>query len=294
MEELVGDDGWSDNAGLVLPARGSSPMITRAVSTWSLHRTLGRYAADDSAFGGGPFIAAPADPNGLPLMELPAKLAEHGYDAVQICHFHIPSRDADYIAALREQFAVANVVVDAILVDDGDLTGTDADAAEAWIGGWLDTARDLGAHRVRVGAGFAHPTPERLRESAVRLVRLAISHPEVRVITENWHELLDSADAVNTLLDETGDRVGLLIDLGNWSGPDKYEQLAQIAARAEACHAKCRFDGSGPDKDDYRRALQVLQDAGFDGPMVLIYDGPSDDEWGMLDVEWNLVQQVFA
>ena len=269
-------------------------MITRAVSTWSLHRTLGQFAAEGSTVSGGRFISAPSDPNGLPLIELPAKLAEHGYEAVQICHFHIPSRDADYIAALREQFDVAGVTVDAVLVDDGDLTGPDADATEAWIAGWLETARDLGAHRVRVGAGLAAPTPASLKESAIRLVRLAIEHPEVRVITENWHDLLDNADAVNTLLDATGDRVGLLIDLGNWSGPDKYEQLARIAGRAEACHAKCRFDAHGPDKDDYQRALQVLKDADFSGPMVLIYDGPSDDEWGMLDVEWTLVQQVFA
>lgn len=269
-------------------------MITRAVSTWSLHRTLGRFAAEGSAARGGRFITAPSDPNGLPLIELPAKLAEHGYDAVQICHFHIPSRDAEYIAALREKFDVAGVTIDAVLVDDGDLTGADADETEAWIGGWLDTARDLGAHRVRVGAGFASPTPDLLKQSAIRLVRLAIEHPEVRVITENWHELLDNADAVNTLLDATGDRVGLLIDLGNWSGPDKYDQLAQIAGRAEGCHAKCKFDTHGPDKGDYQRALQVLKDADFSGPMVLIYDGPSDDEWGMLDVEWTLVQQVFA
>jgi sugar phosphate isomerase/epimerase len=269
-------------------------MITRAVSTWSLHRTLGRFAAEGSAVSGGRFISSPPSEYALPLLQLPAKLAEHNYEAVQICHFHIPSRDAEYIASLRQAFESAGVTIDAVLVDDGDLTGTDPDAAEAWIGEWLDTARDLGAHRVRVGAGHADPSPELLRESASRLVRLAIEHPEVRVITENWHELLANADAVNTLLHATGDQVGLLIDLGNWSGPDKYDQLAQIAARAEGCHAKCKFTAGGPDKDDYLRALQVLKDADFSGPMVLIYDGPSDDEWGMLDVEWTLVQQVFA
>jgi hypothetical protein len=37
-----------------------------------------------------------------------------------------------------------------------------------------------------------------------------------------------------------------------------------------------------------------LKDADFSGPMVLIYDGPNDDEWGRLDVEWAIVQHVFA
>ena len=125
-------------------------------------------------------------------------------------------------------------------------------------------------------------------------MRLAIGQPEVRVITESWHELLANADAVNTLLRATGDEVGLLIDLGNWSGPDKYDQLAQIARRAEACHAKCKFGADGPDKADYQRALQVLKDARFQWSDGVDLHGPSDDEWGGLDIEWTLVQEVFA
>jgi sugar phosphate isomerase/epimerase len=209
-------------------------------------------------------------------------------------HVHSPSREQSYLAELRAALEEASITLDALLVDDGDLTAPDADAAEAWIGGWLDAAAVLGAKRARVAAGKADPAPETLREGATRLARLAASHPEVRVVTENWWGMLPDADAVLTLLEQTGESVGLLIDLGNWSGPDKYEQLARIAPLAETCHAKCRFTEDGPDREDYRKALQVLADAGFDGPLALIYDGPDDDEWGCLDVEYGIVTEVFV
>lgn len=269
-------------------------MTRKAVSSWSLHRTLGRFSGEASAFGGGRFIDAPPAPGGLPLLELPTALREHGYDTLQLVHFHLPSRDPAYLAELRAALDDAGIALDALLVDDGDLTGPDPDAAEGWIGGWLDVAVALGARRARVIAGKASPTPARLRASATRLRRLAARHGNLRLVTENWLRLLPDAATVLTLLEETGDEVGLLIDLGNWSGPGKYDDLARIAPLAETCHAKCRFAEDGPDAEDYRRSLGVLKDAGFDGPLALIYDGPDDEEWACLDIEYSIVTDVFG
>ncbi len=270
-------------------------MTTRAVSTWSLHRTLGRFTGPDSAINSGRFIDAEPSPDGLPLLELPGELKQRGYDAVQICHFHLPPRSPTHLGELRAALDESGIELDALLIDDGDLTSaTAADGAENWIGGWLDTATALGARRARVCAGRSAPTAETLGESAQRLVRLAASHPDVRVVTENWMELLPDANSVLALLAATGDSLGLMIDLGNWSGPDKYDELARIASHAETCHAKCRFPDSTPDRDDFERALQILKDGGFDGPLALIYDGPDDDEWTALDTEFEIVQSVFG
>ena len=116
----------------------------------------------------------------------------------------------------------------------------------------------------------------------------------MRLVTENWWGMLPDADAVLALLAETGDAVGFLIDLDNWKGPDKYDELARVAPLAETCHAKCRFTAEGPDTEDFRRSLGVLKDAGYAGPLALIYDGPDDDEWGCLDVEYDIVTEVFG
>ena len=70
----------------------------KAVHSWSLFRTLGRFVAHgsmpsgDLPEGGG---------GGLDLLELPAQLARRGYRSVQLCHFYLPSRDPGYLNEVR-------------------------------------------------------------------------------------------------------------------------------------------------------------------------------------------------
>lgn len=134
--------------------------------------------------------------------------------------------------------------------------------------------------------------PELIHACGQRLVRLAAAHPGVRIVIENWMAMLPDADTVLALLAETGDAVGLLIDLGNWRGPEKYAELARIAPLAESCHAKCHVVDGALDAADFQRALRVLIDAGYAGPLALIYDGPDPDEWAWLDAEQALVREV--
>lgn len=228
------------------------------------------------------------------LLDLLPAIAARGYAAVHICHFHLASREASYLAAVREALAANGIGLDTFLIDDGDLTAPDTDRHEAWYGAWLDVAEALGARRARICAGRSAPTPALLQLSGERLARLAVAHPGVRVVTENWLELTPDAASVNAVLDAAGDGVGLLLDLGNWAGQDKYDQLAVLAPRAETCHAKCHFTAAGPDEDDFRRALAILKDAGFSGPLCLIFDGPDDEEWTGLDREWAIATRVLA
>lgn len=267
----------------------------RTVSTWSLHRTLGRYVAPDSGALGGQCRPGPTGHEGMALVDLPEALRQHGYDTLQICHFHVPSRSPEYLASLRAALQDAGITLDALLVDDGDLTNPDhADQVESWMGEWLETATTLGATRVRLMVGAAHPTPEVIRASAERLSRLATSHPDVRIVIENWTGVLRDARSVRAVLEEADGAVGLLIDLGNWSGPDRFAELTRIAPLAETCHAKCRFTGSEPDAEEFQRGLHILKDAGYSGPLALIYDGVDDDEWGKLEIEEVLLREVLA
>jgi len=268
--------------------------MQRCVSTWSLHRTLGRFVAPDSAALGGSSRPGPSNGEGMSLLDLPQVLTQRGYNALHICHFHLPSRDDAYLAQLRDALAEAEIDLDTLLIDDGDLTDpATAEQVETWVSEWLDVAEALGATRARVMAGNTALTPESLHTYAERLQRLAANHPNVRIVIENWLGTLSNAQAINAVLDETGGSVGLLIDLGNWRGPEKYDELARIAPRAETCHAKCHFDGERLDMEDFRRSLHILNDAGFSGPLALIYDGADDDEWAQLDAEYDEVRRVF-
>ena len=252
-----------------------TPRLDRAVSTWSLHRTLGEFAGAESAIHGGPFLASPAAPSRRTLIDLLPDIAAQGYATLQICHFHLESRDPAYLNAVRSAMERLGITLDMLLIDDGDLTAPDIDHQLAWYDAWLDASETLGARRARICAGRSAPTQERMQSSGRHLAALAAKHPGVRVVTENWLEMTPDAESVCAVLGEAGPKVGLLIDLGNWRGAGKYVELENIASRAESCHAKCSFDGDEPDEDDFRRTLTILKNADFIGPLALIYDGPN-------------------
>lgn len=271
----------------------TSQMPPRAVSTWSLHRTLGGFIADDSAFGGGPFMPPSAQAESGALLKLIPQLKANGYSVIQICHFHLESRDDTYLQTVRAALEEHEIELDALLIDDGDLSAPDIQPHLDWYDSWLEVARKLGAKRARLCAGRNQPTPELLRRSGELLAQLASRHPDVRIVTENWMEMIPDADAMHTVLDAAGEDVGLLIDLANWHKPEKYDQLKRIAGRAETCHAKCVFHENGPDEEDFRKTLGILKDAAFTGPLALIYDGPDSNEWSALETEWRIVESVF-
>ncbi|PRY16599.1 sugar phosphate isomerase/epimerase family protein [Kineococcus rhizosphaerae] len=253
--------------------------MTDAVHAWSLDRTLGRFRAGTTA-----------EPSGLSLLDLPAALRARGYDTVQLCHFHLPHRDDGYLGELRAALAEAHVHLDALLVDDGDLTHpTEAAEQEAWVSGWLPVADTLGARRVRVVAGKTR-TDTAQRDASAALGRLA-ARTGVRVVTENWFDVTRDAADVEAVLAPLDGAVGLLVDLGNWTGPGKHAELAKVTRFAETCHAKAHWDGDVVDADDYRRSLRAVLDHGFTGPLCLVYDAAGDDEWAGLEVQRTIVRE---
>jgi len=263
-----------------------------SVSTWSLHRSLGRpkiYGPEAT----GPQSATPTTSPAFTLLELPARIAAAGIHTLEICHFHLPSTEPSYLKQLRTAIEDAGVELWQLLIDAGDVT--DAQTAPRdieWIKHWIDVAGQLGATRVRVIAGKAEPSAAALATSQQALRSLAeyAKTRNVRVMTENFYSLTSTPQAVLTLLDGLQGEVGLLADFGNWKGTQKYADLAQIFPRAESCHAKCHFSGPGQlDRDDYVHCLELTRAAGFAGPYTLIYDGPSDDEFEGLRLERDIV-----
>lgn len=266
-----------------------------SVSTWSLHRTLGSppaYEPQDEPVDFGPAAGV------LPLLALPARLAEFGIHTLEICHFHLPSREPSYLGQLRHALNASGTQLFSLLIDGGDISNPDTAARDlAWTESWLDVAEELGACNARVSAGKSSLTPENLARSRAGFERLAgyVDGGSVRLMTENWHSLLSNAAAVNELLDALDGRVGLCADFGNWSGPDKYDELAAILPRAASCHAKCSFiSQTDLDRDDFERCLALSRAASFTGPYTLIYDGPGEDEWLGLDLERDVVRPYLA
>ena len=268
------------------------PTPRLSVSTWSLHRQLGK-----------PGFTGPAHDMQIPtethnkgpisLLELPARIAEFGINTVEICHFHLPTVEKSYLTELRAARQDADVELFSLLIDNGDITHpTDAERDIVWIEKWIDIAGELGAKCARVIGGKAEPSEETLTQSQNALSRLTkrADTAGIRLMTENWFSIFSTPENVNTLLSNLDGKVGLCLDFGNWRGGTKYADLAAIAPSAESCHTKAHFAAPREiDKDDYIQCLELTQKAGFAGPHTLIYDGPGDDEWEGLAIEREVV-----
>jgi sugar phosphate isomerase/epimerase len=273
-----------------------------SVSTWSLHRALGpRYhLAKD---GSGRLVPHDDTPGELSLLELPAQIAARGIKTLEICHFHFPRLDGDYIADLRTVLQEAEVELFSILIDAGDITHPDpAKRAQEleWIRSWLAVAGSCGAGHARVIAGYADITlnganprdHEVICLSAENLRALAqFGHERgVRVITENFHPLTKRPECLLAILELCEDEVGLCVDFGNYKGPTKYVDLSAILPHADSIHAKARYPQAGEiDRDDFIRCLDLAKGAGFAGPYSLIFDD-AGDEWPGLSEMGRIIE----
>ena len=160
-----------------------------------------------------------------------------------------------------------------------------------WITTWIDAAAALGAPYARVIAGKGKPSAENLALSidGLRSMGQFGFTRDVRVVTDNWFDLLATPKEVHQVLDALGGNVGFLADSGNWGGPTKYADLKSIYARAELSHTKCSFgDDHDMDRDDYRRCLEAAVSAGYKGPHTLIFEG-AGDEWKGVGLEREFV-----
>ncbi len=148
-----------------------------AVSSWSLHRTLGLTYPTLDIHPGERAAETPYGPGHLRLLDAPAYAAAMGIPILEVCHFHFPRTDPAYLARLRHNFEAAGVRFSTLLIDAGDVAAADAVARErdiARIEGWIDVAAAAGATRVRVIAGItaADPAGRAVRASTTSFRRL--------------------------------------------------------------------------------------------------------------------------
>lgn len=264
-----------------------------AVSTWSLHRHLGTtYPHDLTTTAIGP-VQQTYGEGSESLLDLPSALNNHGYKRMELVSFHLPSRDRVYLGELRAQLRTTGVTLQTLLIDAGDITHPEHGARdEAWIASWIEIANELGAEHARIIAGKQAPSRQTLDRSVAGLRALADRNAgsAVRLVTENWFDLLPSAEEVIYLLDRLEGKVGLLGDFGNWKGAGKYDELARIFGRAELCHAKANFVDGDLDTADYGRCVDLAEAAAYSGPYTLIFDSDLPvNEWDGLATERDFI-----
>ncbi len=253
-----------------------------ALSSWAVHPALGVRYPD--APGTGPTSAERIGPETLDLRDLPAAARARGFGQLEIVHFHFDRSDPSLIDDLRAALNREGVVLQSLLIDDGDLAHPDpaeADRHEDWIASWIETAAKLGAKRARVVGGKTRREGD-VEAVAPRLRRLAAQSP-VRLVTENWLATLCDPDQTLRLLDLCNGAIGLNVDLGNWTCGERLDWVKRIAGRAEVCHAKCEVTDGENDLEGFGEAIDAAVRGGYAGPLTLVNGAGGDYEWALIE-----------
>ncbi len=291
-------------------------MVRVALSTASLHLTdaLGNLWYELEADGKStvkmtnPYLSPGSEVEAptLDLLEIPAEIASHGINTLDLCIQHIPSIDGSYLAELRSAFEDAKVELFQLLIDLGDVSSLEPRERSAGMQitkRWMEIASELGSAGVRYVPGDSEPSPETIRLGAEAFRELADYAAEcgLKPAIENYKIMTNKAEDLLRILDLSDREYGLIADFGNAIGPDKYDTLAQLVPRATSIHAwgECEEDGT-LDADDFRHCLKMARDNGFDGPIMLLGGHPNEtykrtrDFWGGVDELRREVKAVFG
>jgi sugar phosphate isomerase/epimerase len=294
------------------------------VSSFSLRRLLGpvrmtRRGPDGTkqAFTWGD------EPGTMTLLALPGQVRERlGLDAVEICQFHVPERTDAYLDDLKGALDAAGVSVVNMPIDVGNISDPNERHREedlAEIEEWMRAAARVGSSMVRVNAsafGAGELAPLEVTIASYRRLGDTAKALGMQLLIENHGGVTDDFDTIVRIVEEVGlDRIKTLIDVGNHPAiapagdallrgkepppvdpTPLYADLPKLVPYAGLLHAKTwRFHPDGrPTIFDVGRALRVVREAGYAGPISLENEGGGDDAWGDVRRTRRLVDEAFA
>ena len=195
--------------------------------------------------------------------------------------------DEKYVSALKRRCEDHGVRSLLIMVDrEGDLGDPDEAARKEAIQNhrkWLEAAKTLGCHSIRVNAHSKGTFAEQQKLVADGLSRLseAADPYELNVIVENHGGLSSNGKWLAGVMKMVGrDNCGTLPDFGNFDGYDRYMGTKELMPWAKAVSAKTEdFDDRGNETHtDYFKIMKIVLDAGYRGYVGIEYNGKKTGE----------------
>jgi sugar phosphate isomerase/epimerase len=250
--------------------RQETPLFEISLAEWSLHRMLRAGELDHLDF---PAFARRRF--GLGAVEYVSTFFKDG------------ARDRAFLDDLARRCGGEGVRSLLIMVDgEGDLGHADEQQRAASVErhvGWLEAARHLGCHSIRVNARSSGTPQEQSDRAADGLRRLAARAERLGldVIVENHGGLSSEGKWLAEVIRRVDHpRCGTLPDFGNFriEGDrwyDRYQGVAELMPFARAVSAKSHeFDERGNEvHTDYRRMMRIVLDAGYRGWVGIEYEG---------------------
>lgn len=270
-----------------MAAETSSPAMPFKISLaeWSLHRAL---RAKDSK---------------ITNLDFPALTREKfGIEAVEYVNqfFKDKARDEAYLSELKQRCDDHGIKSVLIMVDgEGQLGHADSAQRTKAIEQhyqWVDAAKYLGCHSIRVNAASSGSYTEQLDYAADGLRRLSeyAAKQDIGVIVENHGGLSSNGAWLAVVMERVGmENCGTLPDFGNFyitrgENPDmfnRYHGVQALMPYAKAVSAKTHdFDENGNEvHTDYEKMMKIVLDFGYNGYVGIEYEGSAlSEEEGIL------------
>ncbi len=296
------------------------PFFDISLAQWSLHKS---FFGDSLSGGFGPFVQAlQTDPDSLlrgtlnPIDFPEIAKTEYGVDAVEFVNtfYFSKARDKAYMKDLKDRCDSNGVKAVLIMCDAlGDLGETDDKKRNEAVANhhqWVDAAKYLGCHAIRVNAAGSG-TAEEVKSAAVQgLGKLTEYGKEndINIIVENHGGFSSDGSWLASVMAQVDSPFcGTLPDFGNFCMErdedysckveyDKYKGVAELMPYAKGVSAKTHdFDENGDEVGiDYRRMLQIVKDAGFTGYIDIEYEGQTLSEPEGIKATKALLERIGA
>jgi L-ribulose-5-phosphate 3-epimerase len=267
----------------------TAPLFKISVAEWSLHRALENGKLDHLDF---PKVAR----NGF------------GIDAIELVNtfFKTKATDQRYLAEFKKRAEDLGVQTLLIMCDhEGNVGDADPQERKKAIENhsrWLEAAKFLGCHSIRVNA-YSTGTPQEQKKQVsegLHALSLAAAKLELKVLVENHGGLSSDASWLASVINEVNlPNCGTLPDFGNWklgdgTEYDRYQGLTELMPLAKAVSAKSKdFDANGNEiHSDYRRMMRIVLAAGYNGYVGIEYSGEQLSEREGILVTKRLLEKV--
>jgi sugar phosphate isomerase/epimerase len=260
------------------------PWFEISLAEWSLHRTIFSGKMTNLDF---PRVAK----------------QDFGIDAIEYVNqfFKDKANDKSYLKDLKDRCKSEGVKSVLIMCDGEGATGDPDQAARMKAVEnhykWVDAARFLGCHSIRVNA-YSKGTPEeQARLCADGLAKLGeyASKQNINVIVENHGGLSSRGDWLTGVMQKVNMKnVGTLPDFGNFYEYDRYKGVEEMMPFAKGVSAKTHDFGPYGDElfVDYTRLLGIVKAAGYRGRIGIEFEGDRVSEADGIRLTKALLERV--
>lgn len=281
-------------AGLVGPlvkAEDKKPLLEISLAEWSLHRTINGGKLDNLDF---------------------AKAAKHDYgiNAIEFVNqfFKDKAKNTEYLTELKKRAHGEGVKMLLIMCDgEGALGDADEKKRQTAVENhfkWVEAAKFLGCHSIRVNAQSSGSYDEQVERAADGLRKLSEFGDQhgLNVIVENHGGLSSNGEWLAKVMKKVDHkRCGTLPDFGNFRVSkdemyDRYKGVTELMPFAKAVSAKSHdFNEAGDETHtDYLKMMKIVLAAGYHGYVGIEYEGGKLSEPEGIRATKKLLERVLA